>query len=67
MSVKHNVADETGVLLKNFAIAPNGVVSHVYPLDGNEQLIEFDFLDTSREGNLEAKEVGKKSPSKRVP
>ncbi len=51
------VKDETGISLKNFAIAPEGVVSNVYPLDGNEQLIGFDFLDTSREGNLEAKEA----------
>ncbi len=52
-----NVKEETGVSLKNFAIAPDGVVSNVYPLNGNEQLIGFDFLDTSREGNLEAKEA----------
>jgi diguanylate cyclase (GGDEF)-like protein len=51
------VKEETGVSLKNFAIAPDGVVSNVYPLNGNEQLIGFDFLDTSREGNLEAKEA----------
>ena len=51
------VIEDTGVSLKNFAIAPDGVVSHVYPLGGNEQLIGFDFLDTSREGNLEAKEA----------
>ena len=48
---------ETGVSLKNFALAPDGVVSDVYPLDGNAELIGFDFLDTSREGNLEAKEA----------
>ena len=51
------VKEETGISLKNFAIAPNGVVSDVYPLAGNEQLIGFDFLDTNREGNLEAKEA----------
>ena len=54
------VKEETGISLKNFAIAPNGVVSDVYPLPGNEQLIGFDFLDTSREGNLEAKEAYEK-------
>ena len=51
------VTEETGVSLKNFALAPDGVVSKVYPLEGNEALIGFDFLDTSRKGNLEAKEA----------
>lgn len=63
-----NVADdiydlvklETGVELKNVAIAPNGVVSDVYPMEGNESLIGFDFLDLSKEGNLEAKEAYEK-------
>jgi diguanylate cyclase (GGDEF)-like protein len=53
------VKEETGVSLKNVAIAPDGVVSNVYPFDGNEQLIGFDFLDTSHQGNLEAKEAYK--------
>ena len=53
----NSVTEETGVSLKNFAIAPGGVVSNVYPLEGNEGLIGFDFLDTSRTGNLEAKEA----------
>ena len=52
-----SVKEETGISLKNFALAPKGVVSEVYPLEGNEKLIGFDFLDTSREGNLEAKEA----------
>ena len=54
------VIDETGVSLKNFAIAPDGIVSNVYPLKGNEQLVGFDFLDISRQGNLEAKEAYEK-------
>ena len=52
-----SVKDDTGVSLKNYVLAPKGVVSDVYPLEGNESLIGFDFLDTSREGNLEAKEA----------
>ncbi len=52
-----SIQDETGVSPRNFAIAPNGVVSDVFPLDGNEEFIGFDFLDTSLEGNLEAKEA----------
>ncbi|MCR5487535.1 MAG: sensor domain-containing diguanylate cyclase [Lachnospiraceae bacterium] len=56
-NIYRDVIDETGVTLKNFALAPGGVVSDVYPLKGNEALIGFDFLDTSRLGNLEAEEA----------
>ena len=59
-NIYDDVTDETGVSLKNFAIAPDGVVSKVYPLEGNEALVGFDFLDTSRKGNLEAKEAYEK-------
>lgn len=55
-----SIQEETGVSPRNFALAPNGVVSDVYPLEGNEELIGFDFLDTSLEGNLEAKEAYEK-------
>jgi diguanylate cyclase (GGDEF)-like protein len=57
VSVQH----ETGITLKNFAIAPNGVVSNVYPLNGNKVLVGFDFLDTRLMGNLEAKEAYEKN------
>ncbi|MCR4717560.1 MAG: sensor domain-containing diguanylate cyclase [Lachnospiraceae bacterium] len=53
--IYNNVKLETGVSLKNVAIAPNGVVSKVYPLEGNEDLIGFDFMDLSQAGNYEAK------------
>ncbi|MCR5800564.1 MAG: sensor domain-containing diguanylate cyclase [Lachnospiraceae bacterium] len=55
--IYNSVKDETGVSLKNFAVAPDGIVSEVYPLEGNESLIGFDFLDTGRPGNKEAKEA----------
>ncbi|MCR5733666.1 MAG: sensor domain-containing diguanylate cyclase [Lachnospiraceae bacterium] len=51
------VKEETGVDLKNFAIAPDGIVSEIYPLEGNESFLGFDFLDTSLLGNLEAREA----------
>ncbi|MCR4656676.1 MAG: sensor domain-containing diguanylate cyclase [Lachnospiraceae bacterium] len=54
-NVYKDVTDETGIILKNLALAPDGVVSDVYPLKGNESLIGFNFLDMSRPGNLEAK------------
>lgn len=56
-NIYNTVIEETGITLKNFALAPDGVVSKVYPLEGNASLIGFDFLDTSRQGNLEAKEA----------
>lgn len=46
--------NHTGIPLKNIAVAPNGVVEKVYPMDGNEELIGFDFMDESKAGNEEA-------------
>ncbi len=56
-SVYDAVAMETGIPLKNIAIAPQGIVSNVYPLEGNETLIGFNFLDVSHQGNVEAREA----------
>lgn len=39
--------------IKNILIAPNGVVSHVYPLEGNEEVIGFDYFAEGA-GNKEA-------------
>lgn len=39
--------------IKNILIAPNGVVSHVYPLEGNEAVIGFDYFAEGA-GNKEA-------------
>lgn len=51
------VLEETGVELRNIALAPKGVVEKVYPLSGNESLIGFDFMDPNRPGNEEAIEA----------
>ena len=51
------VETDTGVSLKNVGLAPGGVISDVYPLDGNEELIGFDLFDLSREGGAEATEA----------
>lgn len=45
---------ETGVSLKNIAVAPEGIVEKVYPETGNEALVGFDFMDESKAGNAEA-------------
>lgn len=54
------VKEETGISLKNIALAPDGVVTKVYPPEGNEELFGFDFMDTSRPGNAEAVEAYEK-------
>ncbi|MCR4818467.1 MAG: response regulator [Fretibacterium sp.] len=59
--IYHDVQRDTGVTLKNIALAPNGIVSEVYPYVVNKSLIGFNFLDTSLEGNqaaLDAYEQG---------
>ena len=60
-NVYDSVREETGVSLKNIAVAPDGVVASVYPLKGNESLIGFDFMDLSQAGNAEAKEAYEKN------
>ena len=58
--VYDDVLRETGVTLKNLAIAPRGVVSHVYPYKGNEALIGFNYFDLDKQGNAEAVEAYEK-------
>ena len=59
-NIYNSVLLETGVSLKNLAIAPGGVVSAVYPYAGNESLIGFNFMDLSKAGNAEAYEAYEK-------
>ncbi|MGN0506943.1 MAG: diguanylate cyclase domain-containing protein [Lachnospiraceae bacterium] len=40
--------------LKSIAIAPDGIVQYAYPLQENESLIGFDFMDTTRPENEDA-------------
>ena len=59
--IYHDVQRDTGVTLKNLALAPDGIVSEVYPYVVNKSLIGFNFLDTNLEGNqaaLDAYEQG---------
>lgn len=60
-NVYESVREETGVRLKNIAVAPDGVVASVYPYEGNESLVGFDFMDASQKGNAEAKEAYEKN------
>lgn len=45
---------DTGITLKNIAVAPGGIVEKAYPVAGNEALIGFDFMDETKPGNQEA-------------
>lgn len=40
--------------ISNVLIAPAGIVSHVYPLRGNEHVLGFNFFQ-NRDGNIEAR------------
>ena len=60
-NVYTSVKEETGVALKNVALAPNGVVSNVYPYEGNKNFIGFDYFDSSKVGNKEALEAFKRN------
>ncbi len=50
--IYENVKDETGITLKYISIAPEGVVSDVYPILTNESLIGYDYLDVTKTGNV---------------
>lgn len=47
-----DVIDGTGIPLKYITIAPDGVVSDVYPILTNESLIGYDYLDVTKTGNV---------------
>ena len=48
---------DSGVKLKNIAVAPGGVVEKVYPLKNNEAFLEFPFFDSALPGNGQAIEA----------
>ncbi|MDD3220677.1 MAG: diguanylate cyclase [Lachnospiraceae bacterium] len=54
------VSQYSGISIKNIAVAPNGIVEKVYPVEGNEGLIGFNFMDETQAGNKEAIEAYKK-------
>ncbi|MBQ0050878.1 MAG: sensor domain-containing diguanylate cyclase [Treponema sp.] len=56
-TINHTVKADTGITLRNIAVAPNGVVQKVAPVASNESLVGFDLTDSSRPGNAEAMEA----------
>ncbi len=53
----NSVLRDTGIALKSLTIAPEGVVSDVYPLETNHQLIGYDYFDVTIPGNVTSMSV----------
>lgn len=51
--------DDSELMLQTLGLAPGYVVTDVYPLEGNESLLGFDYSDVSKAGNAEALEAAK--------
>lgn len=47
----------SGIKIKNIAIAPNGIVTNIYPFKKNEKFLGFNFLDSTKAGNSYAIEA----------
>ena len=58
-SICGRLSEDASIPLKNILLAPNGVVSYFYPVEGNEAMEAFDFMDASRPGNAPAIEACK--------
>ena len=58
--IYENVQEDTGIALKNITLAPDGVVSDVYPLLTNESLIGYDYMDVTKTGNVTDPDVYEK-------
>lgn len=52
-----DVANSTGIKLEYIALAPDGIISDIYPYEGNEDLIGFDLLDVTKPGNVQSKDA----------
>lgn len=61
IDVYEETAEDTNLYVKNLILAPNGIVEKIYPLEGNESLLDFNYMDTSQAGNEEALEAYKKN------
>lgn len=59
-NILQSIKFDTGISLRNIAVAPNGIIKKVSPLNHNEALIGFDFTDESKSGNKESMESYKK-------
>ncbi len=49
------IKSESDITLDYIAIAPDGVVTDIYPYESNKDMIGYDFLDVSKPGNVQSK------------
>ena len=56
-NIYDDVLTQTGIKLEYIAIAPEGVVSDVFPYEGNENLLGFDLLDVTKPGNIQSRDA----------
>ena len=52
-----DVYNQTGIKLEYIAVAPDGVITDIYPYSGHEDLIGFDLLDVTKPGNVQSKDA----------
>jgi len=55
--VASNIIDDPAIL--NILIAPGGIVSHVYPLEGNEGVLHYNLLGPCTTNNLHRRKKGR--------
>lgn len=56
-NIYDDVYDAAGIKLEYIAVAPDGIISDIYPYEGNEDLIGFDLLDVTKPGNVQSKDA----------
>ena len=57
VGVFNTVRNDADIDLDYIAIAPDGIVSDVYPYDSNIDLIGYDFLDVTKPGNVHSRDA----------
>lgn len=55
--VYNTVLNDADIQLDYIALAPDGIVTDVYPYDSNTDLLGYDFLDVTKPGNVHSKDA----------
>ncbi|MCQ2586063.1 MAG: sensor domain-containing diguanylate cyclase [Treponema sp.] len=56
-----SIKEDTGIVVTNLLLAPDGIVKKVEPEKNNKELLGFNFTDITKAGNKEALEANIKS------
>ena len=51
------LTEDASIPLKNILLAPDGIVSYYYPVEGNEAIAGMNFMDETQPGNAQAIEA----------